>query len=85
MKFTKETWRRALRTFIQAAVSYIAVNLCVVDFASESDVLSSALIGLGASALAAGIAAVMNMEKPEVTETEDVVEETVSEVDEVTE
>ena len=62
MKFTKETWRRALRTFLQAAVSYVAVNLCVVDFASESDVLTSALVGLAASAVAAGIAAVMNLE-----------------------
>lgn len=70
MKFTKETWRRALRTFLQAAVSYIAVNLCIVDFSAGSDVLTSALVGLGASALAAGIAAVMNLEKPnpEVTE-----------------
>ena len=82
MKFTKETWRRALRTFLQAAVSYIAVNLCVVDFNSEGDVLTSALIGLGASALAAGIAAVMNMEKPE---TDVVVEETEPEVEEVIE
>ena len=84
MKFTKETWRRALRTFLQAAVSYIAVNLCVVDFGSEGEVLTSALIGLGASALAAGIAAVMNMEKPE-AEVEDVVEEAESEPEEVTE
>lgn len=68
MKFTKETWRRALRTFLQAAVSYIAVNLCIVDFNASSEVLTSALVGLGASALAAGIAAVMNLEKPEVTE-----------------
>lgn len=81
MKFTKETWRRALRTFLQAAVSYIAVNLCVVDFSSEGEVLTSALIGLGASALAAGIAAVMNMEKSET----DIVEETEPEVEEETE
>ena len=82
MKFTKETWRRALRTFLQAAVSYIAVNLCVVDFSSEGEVLTSALIGLGASALAAGIAAVMNMEK---SEAEEVDEESESEVEEETE
>lgn len=62
MKFTKETWRRALRTFLQAAVSYIAVNLLAVDFTSESEILTSALLGLAASALASGIAAVMNLE-----------------------
>lgn len=65
MVFTKETWRRAWRTFLQAAASYIAVNLCVIDFYAGADVLKSALIGLGASALAAGIAAVMNLEKKE--------------------
>ena len=70
MRFTKETWRRALRTFLQAAVSYIAVNLCVVDFAAEGEVLTSALIGLGASALAAGLAAVMNLEKKPVEDVE---------------
>lgn len=71
MKFTKETWRRALRTFIQAAVAYVAANLFVVDFSAESDVLKSALVGLGASALAAGIAAVMNLQKPEVEVSEE--------------
>ena len=73
MKFTKETWRRALRTLVQTAVAYIAANLCVVDFSAEGEVLTSALVGLGVSALAAGIAAVMNLEKSETTE--EVVEE----------
>ena len=79
MKFTKETWRRALRTFIQVAVSYIAANLCVVDFTAEGEVLGSAIMGLVISALAAGIAAVMNLQKPEVT-TEEVVDEVVEEI-----
>lgn len=65
MKFTKETWRRALRTFIQTAVSYLAVNLCVVDFTASSEVLTSALMGLVISAAASGLAAVMNLEKDE--------------------
>jgi hypothetical protein len=43
MKFTKETMRRALRTFMQAAAAYIAANLLVVDFTAESDVLKSDL------------------------------------------
>ena len=72
MKFTKETWRRALRTFLQVVVAYIATNLCVVDFTAEGEVLTSALIGLLVSALAAGLAAVMNLEKP----APEVVEET---------
>lgn len=64
MTFTKETWRRTLRTFLQTAVAYIAANMCVIDFTAETEVLSSALIGLAVSALAAGLAAVMNLEKP---------------------
>lgn len=64
MKFTKETWRRTLRTFLQVVVAYLAANLCVVDFTAEGEVLTSALIGLLVSALAAGLAAVMNLEKP---------------------
>jgi hypothetical protein len=48
---------------IQTAVAYLAANLCVVDFTAEGEVLTSALVGLGVSALAAGLAAVMNMEK----------------------
>lgn len=74
MKFTKETWRRALRTFVQAAVAYVATNLFVVDFTAEREVLTSALVGVAMSALAAGIAAVMNTEKAEVEATEEVTE-----------
>ena len=70
MKFTKETWRRALRTFIQTAVAYLAANLCVVDFTAEGKVLTSALMGLAVSAGAAGIAAVMNLEKNPIEEAE---------------
>jgi hypothetical protein len=77
MKFTQETWRRALRTLIQVAASYVAANILVVDFTAEKEVLTSALIGLVVSALATGLAAVMNLEKVE-TETgtdEEVMEE----------
>lgn len=75
MKFTRETLHRALRTFLQAAAAYVAANLLVVDFTAESDVLTSALFGLLVSAFAAGIAAVMNLErfpveKPEESEEE---------------
>jgi len=63
MKFTKETARRMARTFLQAAAAYIAVNLVAVDFSSGKEVVKSALIGLGISAVSAGLAAVMNLEK----------------------
>ncbi len=65
MKFTKETVKRMARTFLQAAVAYIVVNLVTVDFSSGKEVVKSALIGLCVSAISAGLAAVMNLEKKE--------------------
>lgn len=64
MKFTKETLKRALRTFFQTAIAYIAVNIAVIDF-TEKEAVKSAVIGLVVSAIAAGLAAVMNLEKKE--------------------
>ena len=58
----KEPVKRAVRTFGQAATGYIITNLCVVDFSSGKDVAKSALIGLGVSAVAAGLSAVMNLQ-----------------------
>lgn len=61
----KETIRRALRTFIQAAVGYIATNLvCIVSSDAQNfDYIKTALGGLCVSAIAAGLAAIMNMPK----------------------
>lgn len=67
---TKQTLMKALRTFIQAALAYIAVNIAIVDFSSDEAVIRSALIGLATSAIASGIAAVMNLEKKEITDNE---------------
>ena len=68
MKFTKETLKRMLRTFVQTAVGYILVNIALVDLSSGKEALKSALIGLGVSAAAAGLAAVMNLTKTEESE-----------------
>lgn len=70
MKFTKETFKRVMRTFLQAAVAYIVANLTLVDFSSGKDVAKSALIGLVVSAGAAGMAAVMNLQSPAKAEEE---------------
>ena len=53
--------KRALRTFGQTAIGYIAVNAAMINWAEEWALLKSALIGLGVSAVAAGIAAAMNI------------------------
>lgn len=63
----KETLKRAARTFLQAAVGYIAANFAMYtgsDF-SDLDVLKTVLLGIGVSAVAAGLAAVMNLPKNE--------------------
>lgn len=61
-RITKETLRRALRTFCQTAVGYIAVNLTLIDFGSGKEVIESAIAGLIVSAIASGLSAVMNLE-----------------------
>ncbi len=48
--------KRAVRTFIQTAVGYIAVNVVTVDFS-----VKSAVVGFAVSTIAAGMAAVMNL------------------------
>lgn len=63
MKFTKETLRRTMRTFIQAALSYLLVNIVAADFTQGIDTVKSVLTGLAVASAAAGIAAVMNLEE----------------------
>lgn len=63
MKCTKQTLIRALRTFIQTAIGYAAINIVAIDFSASKQVLKSALIGLGVAAVSAGISAVMNLEE----------------------
>ena len=64
----KESKKRALRTFIQAFIGFVATNLLVYipsfDF-ENFDVFKTATISLLAPAIAAGVAAVMNYQKQE--------------------
>lgn len=62
----KECIYRAVRTFLQAAAGYLAANLVLVVSNTDTadfDALRVALIGLVSSAVAAGLAALMNMKK----------------------
>ena len=54
----KEPIKRAIRTFIQAAAGVIAVNVATLDLTAIE-----AVKGLIISAIAAGIAAAMNVKK----------------------
>lgn len=64
--FGSECFRRAIRTFVQTAAGYVVTNLTMhfggIDY-KDSTVFKSALIGFIISALAAGLAAVMNLGK----------------------
>ena len=68
MKFTRETFKRMLRTFLQAAIACIVAGFATIDFSNEKEVIKSAIFGLCGSALAAGIAAVLNLQSPAETE-----------------
>lgn len=70
MKCTKETLKRALKTFIQTVLAYLVINVAFVDFTQGRQALKTALTGLGVAALSAGLAAVMNLEKKEIEEDE---------------
>lgn len=65
MKFTKNTAKRAFRTFIQAFISFIVVNYTMIDVTGDRSAIKQAVIGLLISAVAAGISAVMNLEGKE--------------------
>ena len=59
MNILRKTYvKRALRTFLQTAVGYIAVNIAATDLT-----VKSAVIGLAVSAVSAGVAAVMNLKE----------------------
>lgn len=58
----KPVIKRALRTFFQTAVGYIAMNLTIVDW-NDVSALKNVLFGLGVSAIAAGTAAIMNLDE----------------------
>ncbi len=61
MNIFKKTYvKRALRTFLQTAVGYIAVNIAATDLS-----VKSAVLGLAVSAISAGVAAVMNLKEVE--------------------
>lgn len=65
MKFTKETFRRTARTFIQTVFSYIVANIILVDFTADVETVKKVIFGLITSAFASGLAVVMNLERKE--------------------
>ncbi|MBR3150107.1 MAG: hypothetical protein IKF64_08050 [Eubacterium sp.] len=68
MKITKNTLIRALRTFLQSALSYMLVNLAASDLTGDKDTVKTVILGLLISSVAAGLAAAMNLEKGDTLE-----------------
>ena len=58
----KEAAFRAARTFFQAAVGYAAANVALINW-SDSSAIKKTVVALIASAVACGIAAIMNLPK----------------------
>ena len=54
---SREPVKRGLRTFVQAVAGYVAVNVVTLDFSA-----GNAVKGFIVAAIAAGIAAAMNIE-----------------------
>lgn len=55
--------KRALRTFFQAFVGYISANLMLQIGNTTADGVKTVVAGVVASALAAGVCAVMNIKE----------------------
>ena len=55
--------KRALRTFLQAAVGFASANIVMYFAGITYSEFGSALCGLTTSCIAAGLAAVMNMKE----------------------
>ncbi|MBR6393044.1 MAG: hypothetical protein IKS12_07130 [Eubacterium sp.] len=62
MKFTKETAKRTMRTFIQAFLPALVVGVSTMTFGEDGSITKGAIVALVIPAIAAGIAAVMNLE-----------------------
>lgn len=62
-RFTKTTLKRALRTFLQAVIGFVATTGVSVMISNDYRLTENLVFGLIGSALAAGIAAIMNLEE----------------------
>lgn len=68
MRITKETIRRAFRTFFQSAVAYVMVNAVYINFTGDRVSNKSSVVALMVSAVAAGISGAMNLDKEKIDE-----------------
>lgn len=62
MKFSKDVKDRMIKTFIQTLLGYIVVNIAIVDFTNEKEVVLNSILGIIIGAVASGLCALMNLE-----------------------
>ena len=70
MRFTDETKRRAIRTFIQVFIPAFLIGLDEI-FREDGSITWGVVIGIALPAIASGIAAIMNLEKGEIDDVYD--------------
>lgn len=63
LHINKRSTHQSGKTFIQALIAFLVVALPTIDFTQEKSALKAALLGVLASAVAAGLSAVMNIEQ----------------------
>lgn len=63
--FTPSCLKRAGKTFVEAALSYIIINLDTI-FTADKSTIKTIIGGVAMSAIAAGISAVWNLKKDDV-------------------
>lgn len=61
-RWTNDTSKRALRTFLQAFFAYLVTAIPLVEW-SDTSMIKATGIGVLLAAVAAGVAAVMNLEQ----------------------
>ena len=57
----KDWQKRALRTFLQAAVGYFCTAIVTVDWGADKAIIKATVTGIIVSAIAGGISAAMNI------------------------
>lgn len=70
MKITKQTLIKSFKTFLQAAIAYVCVNISSFNYEEQEGARKAALMTFAVSSVAAGICAVMNIETKESEEIE---------------
>lgn len=62
MKFKNDIKERMLKTFIQSLLGYIAVNIWLIDFNNEREVILNSCLALIIAGVSSALCVMMNLE-----------------------